>query len=67
MEVGKDRNINIIVDCSPKCHPEVAGEGIEYTWAQAKSYIRHIPISKRRSVDEFKNKEDVYPEFIFIA
>jgi len=23
--------------CSPKCHPEIAGEGIEYDWAGAKS------------------------------
>eukprot|EP00978_Attheya_sp_CCMP212_P041040 scaffold230583_cov65-Attheya_sp.AAC.1 len=32
-EIGKERGINIIIDRSPKCHPEVAGEGIEYTWA----------------------------------
>ena len=37
--IGNNRNIKITVDRSPKCHPEVAGEGIEYTWARCKSYL----------------------------
>ena len=56
MEIGNQRNMKLFVDWSPKCHPEVAGEGIEYAWAQAKSYIRRIPISRRRAVDEFKRE-----------
>ena len=30
-----------LVDLSPKCHPEVAGEGIEYDWACAKTVFRN--------------------------
>jgi hypothetical protein len=29
------------VDRTPKCHPELAREGIEYIWAMAKLYYRH--------------------------
>jgi hypothetical protein len=32
---------NIIVDMSPKCHPEIAGLGIEYCWAVAKTLFRN--------------------------
>ena len=32
--------MGITVDRSPKCHPEVAGEGIEYLWGLAKMYYR---------------------------
>ena len=35
----------IILIRSPKCHPEVAGEGIEYAWAVAKQWYRRLPLS----------------------
>jgi len=44
---------DIIVDMSPKCHPEIAGLGIEYCWAVAKTLFRnendflHRTLSKR--------------------
>ena len=38
-EIGQLRGINIMVLRSPKCHPEVAGEGVEYYIAHAKIYI----------------------------
>ena len=28
----------VSIDCTPKCHPELAGEGIEYTWALTKLF-----------------------------
>eukprot|EP00957_Ditylum_brightwellii_P089148 6788541-Ditylum_brightwellii.AAC.1 len=28
--------INVTAECTPKCHPELAGEDIEYTWANYK-------------------------------
>ena len=31
----------IKVDMSPKCHPEIAGLGIEYDWAVAKNLFRN--------------------------
>lgn len=31
--------LGAIIDRSPKCHPEIAGEGIEYAWALSKFFI----------------------------
>jgi hypothetical protein len=39
---------------SPKCHPEVAGEGIEYAWAVAKQWYRHLPLSQKESKENFR-------------
>ena len=47
--------LGIIVDRTPKCHPEIAGEGIEYGWAIAKIFYRKSDISKKRSKDKFRN------------
>ena len=33
----------VIVDWSPKCHAEVAGEGIEYSWGGAKGKYCCLP------------------------
>lgn len=52
-EIGKKHGYDITIDRTPKCHPEVAGEGIEYTWAQSKLYIRNLPIKKRKRVKDF--------------
>ena len=45
--VGKE--LGLIVDRTPKCHPEMAGEGIEYSWGCAKNHYRNLPIAKKRS------------------
>ena len=37
------------VDRSPKCHCEIAGDGIEYCWGAAKLYYRAAPLSKKQS------------------
>lgn len=34
------------VDRTPKCHPELAGEGIEYSWGKAKQYYRGCPFAQ---------------------
>ena len=39
---------------SPKCHPEIAGEGIEYDWAGAKSHYRRAKISEKRKASGFR-------------
>jgi hypothetical protein len=41
--IGKKLDLNITLDRSPKGHPEVAGEGIEYAWANSKIYLRQVP------------------------
>ena len=43
------RKLGALVDRSPKCHPELAGEGIEYLWGLAKLWYRKSPISSKRS------------------
>ena len=47
--------LGIILDRSPKCHPEVAGEGIEYVWALAKMNYRSLSINVKKSKDFFRD------------
>ena len=49
------KTLGVIVDRSPKCHPEVAGEGIEYSWECAKGKYRRLPIADKRKKDNFRN------------
>ena len=48
------RKMGIIIDRTPKCHAEIAGEGIEYTWGFQKNHFRRQPISMKRSKTEFR-------------
>ena len=43
------RKLGIIVDRSPKCHPEIAGEGIEYAWAVSKMHYRKQKLTKKKT------------------
>ena len=47
--------LGITVDRTPKCHPELAGEGIEYAWAIAKLHYKRMPLDKKRTKAGFKN------------
>eukprot|EP00957_Ditylum_brightwellii_P150835 11485357-Ditylum_brightwellii.AAC.2 len=47
--------LNLTLDFSPKCNPEIAGEGIEYVWVSSKNYLRGVPLGKRRNVKQFKD------------
>jgi hypothetical protein len=38
---------------SPKCHPELAGEGIEYSWAAAKIQYRRLKLKDKGSKAKF--------------
>ena len=53
-EIGSNRRINISILRSPKCHPEVAGEGVEYFIAHAKLFIRTIPWQNRKNIRTFQ-------------
>ena len=46
--------MSIAVLRTPICHPEPAGEGIEYTWGCAKQYYRNLNINRKRGVDKFR-------------
>ena len=45
--------MGVRLKCSPKCHPEIAGEGVEYGWALSKNEYRRSPIAKKKSKDSF--------------
>ena len=40
------RQLGVIIDRSPKCHPETAGE---YNWGCVKGFYRRLPITEKRS------------------
>ena len=42
------RELGLIIDQTPKCHPELAGEGIEYAWAIAKFFYRKSDIREKK-------------------
>ena len=46
--------MGVSIDRTPKCHPEMAGEGIEYIWALAKLKYRRATILKKRSKEKFR-------------
>ena len=39
---------HIVVDHTPKCHTELAGEGIEYSWVFANNYYRLLSLDKNK-------------------
>eukprot|EP00957_Ditylum_brightwellii_P104215 7937577-Ditylum_brightwellii.AAC.1 len=45
--------MNVTVDQRPKGHPEVDGEGIEYTWANFKISLRSVLLDNRRTKAQF--------------
>ena len=42
------------IECSPKYHPEIAGEGIEYCWGMAKNTYRSYPLSEKGNRSKFR-------------
>jgi len=52
---SQGRSLGIIVDRTPMCHCELAGEGIEYSWGCSKNYYRGRPISEKRKKENFRS------------
>jgi hypothetical protein len=46
--------LGVTVLLTPKFHAELAGEGVEYSWAHSKAYYRRMPLSRKRGRDNFK-------------
>jgi len=46
--------MGVIIDRTPKCHCELAGEGIEYSWGCAKNEYRHKPLSSKRKKETWR-------------
>jgi hypothetical protein len=44
--------MNALIDCTPQCHCELAGEGIEYSWGCAKDEYHHQPLSAKKEKKE---------------
>jgi hypothetical protein len=49
--VGNELGVG--VDRTPKCHPEMAGEGIEYSWGCGKNRYQLIPLREKRTKVDF--------------
>jgi hypothetical protein len=47
------RSLGVLIDRTPKCHPELAGEGIEYSWGCAKNFYRRLPLDEKRRKEKF--------------
>jgi hypothetical protein len=45
--------LGLMIDRSPKYHPECAGEGIEYSWGCAKGKYRYLPMANKKGKDKF--------------
>ncbi len=45
--------MGVEVDRSTKSHPELAGEGIEYSWGRAKSVYRRAKLAQKKGKDNF--------------
>ncbi len=52
---AQGRSLGVTVDRTPKCHCELAGEGIEYSWGCAKNFYRQQPIREKRKKENFWN------------
>jgi hypothetical protein len=46
--------LGVTVELTPKFHAELAGEGVEYSWAHAKAFYRRVPVSRKRGRENFK-------------
>ncbi len=48
------RLLKVKVVRTPKCHPEIAGEGIEYDWGCGKGFYRRLPLSAKKTKIKFR-------------
>ena len=48
-----EKQLNVIVDRTAKCHLELAGEGIEYAWGLLKMHYRQSPYVKKCTKEKF--------------
>ncbi len=49
------QSMGVRIDRTPKCHCEIASEGIEYSWALAKKHFRQILLEEKRGKEKFLN------------
>ena len=49
------RQLGVQVKLTPKFHAELAGEGVEYSWAHAKGYYRRKPLAEKKEEKNSSN------------
>ena len=47
--------LGVTVLLTPKFHVELAGEGVEFSWAHSKAYYQRMPLSRKRGHNNFKH------------
>jgi hypothetical protein len=47
------QSLGVLINRTPKCHPELTGEGIEYAWGCAKNYYQRLPLDEKRRKEKF--------------
>jgi hypothetical protein len=50
----KAREMGMLIDRTPKCHCELAGEGIEYAWGCVKNQYRRQPLKHKKGKENFR-------------
>ena len=48
------RLLGVVVDRTPKCHPEITGEGIEYSWGCSKGAYCRLPFAEKKMKEKFR-------------
>jgi len=58
-------HMGVEADRSPKCHPDLAGEGIEHTWAHCKNHFCNILLDRKRGrkILSFVLVKDYYEKY----
>ena len=49
--------LGVMVMLTPKCHPEMAGEGVEYAWAGAKNAYRNLALKDKKGINNFRKSD----------
>jgi hypothetical protein len=50
-----NQEMGILVNRTPKCHCELAGKGIEYSWGCTKNLYRKQPLKMKRGKESFRS------------
>jgi len=58
--------LNVQIQCSPKYHPEIAGEGIEYAWGISKNTYRKYSVIDKKTREGFRRlvKNSINPDTV---
>jgi hypothetical protein len=46
--------LGVVIDRTPKCHCEMAGKGIEYSWGIRKNSYRRLTIADKKTKEKFR-------------